>query len=65
MDGYASDSSSMVQDGVKVSLYNACPQALILDTDILAKAPMHCCRRGWGTCWPSTAPSASGGWQRW
>ena len=48
MDGYASDSSSMVQDGVKVSLYNACPQALILDTDILAKAPMRLLQAGLG-----------------
>lgn len=39
MDGYASDSSSMIQNGVKVSLYNACPQAIIADTDIIKNAP--------------------------
>lgn len=39
MDGYASNSSSMIQNGVKVSLYNACPQAIIADTDIMKNAP--------------------------
>ena len=48
MDGYASDSSSMVRGGVKVSLYNACPQALIADTDILARAPMRLLQAGLG-----------------
>ncbi|MDD4080974.1 MAG: sn-glycerol-1-phosphate dehydrogenase [Eubacteriales bacterium] len=48
MDGYASDSSSMVREGVKVSLYNACPQALIADTDILAGAPLRLLQAGLG-----------------
>ena len=48
MDGYASDSSSMVLDGVKISLYNACPQALIADTDILRRAPMRLLQAGLG-----------------
>lgn len=48
MDGYASDSSSMVFGGVKVSLYNACPQALIADTDILCQAPMRLLQAGLG-----------------
>ena len=39
MDGYASNSSSMIQNRVKVSLYNACPQVIIADTAILATAP--------------------------
>ena len=39
MDGYASNSGSMIQNRVKVSLYNACPQAIIGDTDILKTAP--------------------------
>lgn len=39
MDGYASDSSSMVQDGVKVTLYNACPVVIVADLDILCAAP--------------------------
>lgn len=48
MDGYASDSSSMVFNGVKVSLYNACPQALIADTSILTQAPMRLLQAGLG-----------------
>ncbi len=40
MDGYASNSSSMHQDGLKVTLYNQCPAAIIADTDILKDAPM-------------------------
>ncbi len=39
MDGYASNSSSMIQNRVKVSLYNGCPQVIIADTQILKTAP--------------------------
>ena len=39
MDGYASDSSSMIVNRVKTSVYNACPAALIADTEILRTAP--------------------------
>ena len=39
MDGYASNSSSMIQNRVKVSLYNGCPQVILADTDILKTAP--------------------------
>ncbi len=39
MDGYASNSSSMIQNRIKVTLYNACPQAIIADTDIISQAP--------------------------
>ena len=39
MDGYASNSSSMIQNRVKVSLYNGCPQVIIADTEILKTAP--------------------------
>lgn len=39
MDGYASNSSSMISNRVKVSLYNACPQVILADTDILRTAP--------------------------
>lgn len=39
MDGYASNSSSMIQDRVKVTLYNACPDAIIADTEIMKNAP--------------------------
>lgn len=48
MDGYASDSSSMVRGGVKVTLYNACPQAIIADTAILAQAPERMLQAGLG-----------------
>ncbi len=39
MDGYCSNSASMIQHHIKVSLYNACPEAIIADTEILATAP--------------------------
>lgn len=39
MDGYASNSSSMIRDRVKVTLYNACPGAIIADTEIMKDAP--------------------------
>lgn len=48
MDGYASNSSSMIQNKVKVSLYNACPAAIVCDTDIMREAPMHMLLAGLG-----------------
>ena len=39
MDGYASNSSSMIQNRVKVTLYNACPDVIIADTEIMKDAP--------------------------
>ncbi|NLD52053.1 MAG: sn-glycerol-1-phosphate dehydrogenase [Clostridiales bacterium] len=48
MDGYASDNASMIIGGVKVSLYNACPQAIIADTDILCAAPERMLQAGLG-----------------
>ena len=39
MDGYASDSSSMERDGLKVSVKSRCADVIIGDTDILSKAP--------------------------
>ena len=39
MDGYASASSSMSMDGVKVSLKSRCADVIIGDTDILKNAP--------------------------
>ena len=39
MDGYCSNSASMIRNHIKVSLYNACPEAIIADTDSLATAP--------------------------
>ena len=48
MDGYASNSSSMVQNGLKVSLYNDCPIAIIADLDIMKNAPMRMLMAGLG-----------------
>jgi glycerol-1-phosphate dehydrogenase [NAD(P)+] len=48
MDGYASDRASMIQNRVKVSLYNACPTAIIADTSILCRAPEIMLKAGLG-----------------
>lgn len=48
MDGYASATSSMSMDGVKVSLNSRCADVIIGDTDILKNAPMHMLRSGLG-----------------
>lgn len=48
MDGYASNSSSMIQNRIKVTLYNACPSAILCDTDILKNAPMRMLQAGLG-----------------
>ena len=39
MDGYASASSSMAMDGVKVSLNSKCAEVIIGDVDVLKEAP--------------------------
>ena len=48
MDGYASATSSMSRDGVKVSLNSRCADVIIGDTDILKTAPTHMLRSGLG-----------------
>lgn len=48
MDGYASNSSSMIRDRIKVSLYNAAPAAIICDIDIIRNAPMRMLWAGFG-----------------
>lgn len=48
MDGYASDSSSMHVNGVKSTLYNACPAGILCDTDIMSQAPMRMLWAGLG-----------------
>lgn len=48
MDGYASATSSMSRDGLKVSLPSACPQVIIGDLDVLCKAPARMLRSGLG-----------------
>ena len=48
MDGYASDSSSMSMDGLKVSLASKCADVIIGDIDILKNAPMKMLQAGLG-----------------
>ncbi|MBR6791205.1 MAG: iron-containing alcohol dehydrogenase [Oscillospiraceae bacterium] len=48
MDGYASNSSSMEVNHVKVSLYNHAPVGILLDSEILAQAPMRMLWAGFG-----------------
>lgn len=48
MDGYASGSSSMAMEGIKVSLNTLCPDVIIGDTDILRTAPVHMIKSGLG-----------------
>lgn len=48
MDGFASNSSSMVVDSVKTTLYNRCPAGIVLDTEIMAQAPMRMLWAGFG-----------------
>ena len=48
MDGYASATSSMERDGLKVSLPSRCADVIIGDTDILKNAPLHMLRAGLG-----------------
>ena len=48
MDGFASATSSMEVDHVKVSLNNQCPQGILLDADVLAQAPVRMLWAGLG-----------------
>lgn len=48
MDGFASATSSMERDHVKVSLNNQCPQGILLDADVMAQAPMRMLWAGFG-----------------
>lgn len=48
MDGYASDSSSMIVGRAKTTLYNACPQVIIADTRIMKDAPLRMLQAGLG-----------------
>lgn len=41
MDGYASATSSMERDNLKISLDSLCPDAVLCDADILSTAPAH------------------------
>ena len=48
MDGYCSNSASMIREHIKVSLYNACPQAILADTELLKTAPDRMLQAGLG-----------------
>ena len=48
MDGYASNSSAMEINRVKMTLFNRAPKGILLDTDILARAPMRMLWAGLG-----------------
>lgn len=48
MDGYASASSSMNRDGLKISLPTKCPDAIAGDIDILKNAPLDMLKSGLG-----------------
>lgn len=48
MDGYASATSSMSMDGLKVSLNSRCADVIIGDTDVLKNAPLQMLRSGLG-----------------
>lgn len=48
MDGYASSSSAMEVKHVKMTLYNQYPCGIILDSEILAQAPMRMLWAGFG-----------------
>lgn len=48
MDGFASSTSSVIRDGLKVSVDSACPDVVIGDTDVLKDAPLPMLRAGLG-----------------
>ena len=48
MDGFASDNASMEVNGIKLSLPENCPAAIVCDTEILTAAPMRMLFAGLG-----------------
>lgn len=48
MDGFASSTSSVIRDGLKVSVDSKCPDVVIGDLDILCKAPAFMAASGLG-----------------
>ena len=48
MDGYASGTSSVIRNGLKVSVNSHCPDIVIGDLDVLSKAPLHMIQSGLG-----------------
>lgn len=48
MDGYASATSSMAMDGLKISLNSRCADAIVGDLNVLKNAPLHMLKAGLG-----------------
>lgn len=48
MDGYASNNSSMISAGVKVTLPSTCPTTIVADLDVICEAPMKMLYAGLG-----------------
>ena len=48
MDGYASNCSAMIREGVKCTLTNGAPDAIVCDVDIIEEAPMRMIHAGLG-----------------
>jgi len=48
MDGFASDSASMLRDGIKVTITTPCPVAILCDTEIMATANDDMLKAGLG-----------------
>ncbi|NLM09401.1 MAG: sn-glycerol-1-phosphate dehydrogenase [Clostridiaceae bacterium] len=48
MDGYASVTSSVIRDGIKISVDSACPTAIVADLDTLCHAPLYLLQAGIG-----------------
>ncbi len=48
MDGYASATSSVTRDGLKISLNSKCANVVIGDIDVLKNAPLHMLKSGLG-----------------
>lgn len=48
MDGFASATSSMTRDGLKISLPSKCADVIIGDIEIMKNAPMHMLKAGLG-----------------
>jgi len=48
MDGFVSNSASMVWGGVKSTIYTPCPVVVIADIDIMSQAPMRMLHAGLG-----------------
>lgn len=48
MDGYSSATSSMIRDGLKVSLNSKCPEVVVGDLEVLAASPMRMIQAGIG-----------------